>query len=142
MIAEFTGQYAFLSNFHPSKIITPDWWEWPTAEHLFQASKTHSTADRYWILASASPGGAKRAGRRVELRPDWEHVKKTMMLTAVLAKFQQNPDLAALLDATYGHDLVEGNTWGDRYWGQVNGQGANHLGRILMFVREILHDDT
>ena len=36
--------------------------------------------------------------------------------------------------------LEEGNTWGDKVWGTVNGVGANNLGRILMEVREILQE--
>ena len=32
--------------------------------------------------------------------------------------------------------LEEGNTWGDRIWGTVHGQGANLLGRILMETRD------
>jgi ribA/ribD-fused uncharacterized protein len=142
VIPEFTGQYAFLSNFYPSEIVTPDGWIWPTAEHLFQACKTWSPDDRRRVYAAASPGGAKRAGRRVALRPDWERVKKLIMLKTVLAKFEQNPELATLLDATYGEELVEGNDWNDMYWGQVDGQGANHLGQILMWVREVLRDDS
>jgi predicted NAD-dependent protein-ADP-ribosyltransferase YbiA (DUF1768 family) len=34
--------------------------------------------------------------------------------------------------------LIEGNTWGDKFWGQVKGEGANYLGRLLMKVREEL----
>ena len=34
--------------------------------------------------------------------------------------------------------LEEGNTWGDRIWGTVNGKGQNNLGKILMRVREEL----
>jgi hypothetical protein len=34
--------------------------------------------------------------------------------------------------------LIEGNTWGDTFWGVCNGVGENNLGKTLMNVREIL----
>lgn len=109
MIPEFTGDYWFLSNFYPCQIKDPSGLTWPSAEHLFQGCKTHSRRDREAIRTAVSPSDAKQLGRRVRLRPDWEQVKKSIMLKVVLAKFEQNPDLAVLLDATYGEELVEGN---------------------------------
>ena len=32
--------------------------------------------------------------------------------------------------------LIEGNTWGDTYWGVCDGVGENRLGKLLMEVRE------
>lgn len=29
----------------------------------------------------------------------------------------------------------EGNTWGDKFWGVCDGEGENHLGKLLMEVR-------
>ena len=86
------------------------------------------------------PGKSKGVGRRVPLRPDWEQVKVGIMEEIVRAKFTQNPELAARLMATGEKILVEGNTWGDTCWGVDlrTGQGENHLGRILMKVREEL----
>ena len=40
--------------------------------------------------------------------------------------------------ATGDAELVEGNTWNDTYWGVCNGVGHNHLGKILMQVRQEL----
>ena len=55
----------------------------------------------------------------------------------VRAKFGQNPVLADKLLATGDTLLIEGNTWGDKFWGVDTrvGQGENHLGKILMKVR-------
>ena len=80
-------------------------------------------------------------GRLVPLRPDWEAVKVGIMEEIVRAKFIQHPELAARLLATGDKVLVEGNHWGDTFWGvdTRTGQGHNHLGRILMKVREELH---
>ncbi len=47
----------------------------------------------------------------------------------------QNPELCRLLLSTGNRSLVEENTWGDTFWGTVNGYGENHLGRILIDIR-------
>jgi predicted NAD-dependent protein-ADP-ribosyltransferase YbiA (DUF1768 family) len=40
-----------------------------------------------------------------------------------------------------GHrDLFEANTWGDRFWGTVDGEGSNHLGRLLMKIRKEIRE--
>ena len=57
------------------------------------------------------------------------------------AKFTQNEDLKEKLLATGNDILEEGNTWGDRVWGTVNGVGENRLGKILMRVREELRNE-
>lgn len=56
-------------------------------------------------------------GSHVRLRPDWEHVKTGIMKEIVRAKFSQNQELAQRLMATGEKIIVEGNTWGDVYWG-------------------------
>lgn len=55
-----------------------------------------------------------------------------------MSKFLQNPDLRDALIATGDAVLEEGNSWGDIYWGKVNGRGTNMLGQILMDIREKL----
>ena len=141
MINQFEGNYAFLSNYYPSPFIH-DGIEYPTVEHFFQAAKTLDIQKRKAIAAAATPGQAKRMGRSVELRPDWESVKNYIMSLGLALKFQ-NPDLAAKLIDTWPKYLVEGTTWHDRYWGvctcdRCKGNGQNWLGRLLMDKREDL----
>lgn len=151
VISSFRGDYAFLSNFHPSKVRLAGV-EYPTVEHAFQASKCgpHSTITktiavglktelvllnaRQFIADLPSPGAAKRIGRHVRLRSDWESVKVDIMHDLLRQKFS-DPVLGAKLVRTGDAYLVEGNTWGDRFWGQVNGVGENYLGVLLMMVR-------
>ena len=83
-----------------------------------------------------NPTEAKNLGRTVNLRKDWENIKIGEMAKIIHEKFNQNPDLADKLLLTGDSYLEEGNTWGDRVWGTVNGKGANNLGRILMSERE------
>jgi len=86
-----------------------------------------------------SPGKAKRAGMKVALRPDWESIKNDIMLNLIREKFK-NPELKQKLIDTKDETLIEGNNWGDSYWGMIkeNGQdiGQNMLGKMLMQVRK------
>lgn len=136
MINEFRGPYYFLSNFYEAPV-TWNSITYRNNEAAFQSAKTNSIVVRE-TFATMDPSAAKREGRRVVLRPDWEEVKYQIMYEICLAKFTQNKELRERLLATGDEYLEEGNTWGDRIWGTVNGQGNNWLGKILMQVREEL----
>lgn len=137
MIGPFSGSYRFLSNFWPEAARGGF-----TNEHFFQAAKTLDPGERATVMATATAGQAKRAGRAVTLRSDWEQVKEDVMREHLRAKFYSDVELAQKLLATGAHELVEVNTWGDRYWGaeEVDGTfiGLNRLGKLLMEVREEL----
>ena len=137
-IDRFDGTtYDFLSNFHPSPIMyNGDMFA--TVEHFFQAHKTKNTEEFDRIRTAPSPGSAKRLGNNISLRSDWERIKNDIMYQGLLLKFTQHPDLANKLKATKGRELEEGNDWGDKYWGTVNGEGRNMLGILLMEVRSVL----
>lgn len=135
-IDSFRDDYFFLSNFFEAPV-TYDGITYRNNEAAFQAQKTLDPAARA-RFAEMDPTTAKHAGRRVSLRPDWEDVKVSIMREIVRAKFTQHEDLRAALLATGDAPLEEGNTWGDRTWGTVNGKGRNLLGQILMDIREEL----
>ena len=63
-----------------------------------------------------------------------------MMKEITTAKFKRNPDITQKLLSTNDEYLVEGNNWRARIWGQVDGQGQNLLGQILMETREFLKE--
>jgi ribA/ribD-fused uncharacterized protein len=131
-ISSFSGYHRFLSNFYRSPFIA-DGYTWETVEHFFQAMKTYDAAERAMIVRAPTPGDAKRLGRRVTLRPNWEEVKDTVMSVGLMYKFAEGSELAEQLIATHPHELIEGNRWGDRYWGQCPvGNGKNMLGILLM----------
>ena len=134
MINEFRGPYYFLSNFYEAPV-TWNSITYRNNEAAFQSAKTNNLAVRE-TFATMDPSTAKREGRRVTLRPDWEEVKYQIMYEICLAKFTQNKELRDRLLATGDEYLEEGNTWGDRIWGTVNGQGNNWLGKILMQLRD------
>lgn len=136
-ITSFSGAYRFLSNFFPSPVML-DGVVYPTVENAYQAAKTTDPLKRYGFQSYyTSPEQAKRLGRSLPLRDDWESVKFQIMADLVWCKFQDNELRRRLID-TAGHDLIEGNTWNDTIWGVCNGVGQNHLGRILMNVRDHL----
>ena len=136
-IAEFRGRYRFLSNFYPA-IVNLDSIPYPTVEHAFQAAKTIDVQHRERIRKCNKPGDAKRLGRRVPLRSDWEQVKLYVMLNLLRQKFSQTEFLKTQLLATGEAQLIEGNTWNDFFWGECMGTGENHLGKLLMRVRQEL----
>ena len=135
-INSFRGEYSFLSNFYEAPV-EYEGLTYRSSEAAYQAQKCADPKDRK-VFTAMNPAEAKKAGRTVTLRKDWEDVKISIMTGIVRAKFEQNPDLAERLIATKDAYLEEGNNWGDRVWGTVNGEGANNLGLILMDTRKFL----
>ena len=140
MIDRFAGEYAFLSNYSASPFRI-NYVLFPTMEHYFQANKADNQNDYLHIAYAPTPGEAKRLGRKIQLRSDWEEIKDEVMLTGLRKKFA-NPELRNLLLATGDEELIEGNYWGDTYWGVCNGVGQNKLGKLLMQVREEIKNDS
>lgn len=150
-ISRFRDRWYFLSNFFPAWVeiehpVSGSIDYAPTAEHAYQMAKTLNSAEKLAILHAPGPAEAKKKGRGVTLRDDWEDVKVTHMHAIVFRKFMDNPHLQTLLLKTGDELLIEGNTWHDNIWGdchcnrrsecQVAGQ--NLLGGILMQVRHSL----
>lgn len=106
--------------------------QYPTVEHAYQAQKTLNKTIRLAVARIGSAGAAKKFGRLIDLRPDWELVKVPIMRELIRLKFPVGGCLSEELLATYPCVLVEGNTWGDIFWGICEGRGTNHLGRLLM----------
>lgn len=132
-ISEFKGKYFFLSNFYKKPFIY-NGLLWPSAEHAFQAAKSINSKEIELIRTAENPSLAKRLGRRTRLRQDWEQVKDGLMEEILQAKFT-DAHLSNLLLSTSPCTLIEGNNWGDTYWG-VDGTGLNKLGILLMKIRD------
>jgi hypothetical protein len=113
-----------------------------TVEHAYQAAKTDIGGQKEKVRLSATPGQAKRIGLTVLLRDGWDDEKIEVMKTLLKIKFSI-PELRQKLMDTKDIDLVEGNTWGDFFWGvdSKSGQGENVLGMLLMLVRAELQKE-
>ena len=139
----FDGEYAFLSNFYEAPF-EKDGVVYPTNEHFFQAMKNLDPKERRAIAEAATSGIAKRMGRKVKLRPDWEYSKLTIMKEGLVLKFLTHPELAKKLIETGDAWLIEGNYWHDNTWGDCHCpqcliiDGKNWLGTLLMDLRREL----
>lgn len=143
-ISTFKGKYGFLSNFSTLEIpIQHNSISYPTVEHFYQAMKSLSILERMTISNLPHAGGAKKHGRNVHLRSDWEEVKVPVMRFGLLLKFAANHELKIQLLNTWESVLIEGNYWHDNIWGNcmcpkcVNIPGLNILGYLLMETREL-----
>jgi len=138
-IKYFRGEYDFLSNFY----VTPVG-DYPSSENNFQAMKSLDPKVRYAFMSpSMTPAMAKRLGRAIKVREDWEQIRDQVMLDIVRVKFR-NQQLRSMLLQTSTKYLFEGNNWHDVYWGVCDGhcrtphaepEGLNKLGKILEQVR-------
>ena len=108
MICSFRDEYFFLSNFYPVEIKL-DGIVYPNAETAFQAQKTLDVEERRKFSMLKNPVQAKRLGRKVKLRDDWEEVKLDIMTEIVSQKFLQHPHLIEMLLQTGDEELIEGN---------------------------------
>lgn len=146
VIDSFSDDYNFLSNFYPVKLLM-DGKIYPSLEHAFQAAKTRDRGWRAAIRKANSPNRAKRIGKWElpfsYLRKDWDSIKDQVMLQLLRQKFSRG-SLKEQLLATGSATLIEGNNWGDVYWGCVYQDdywlGHNNLGNLLMKVRSELSD--
>lgn len=139
-IDSFKGEFGFLSNFHPAPVRF-EGRSYETVEHAYQAAKTLNESSRELIANAGNPAKAKRLGRAVEMRPDWESLRLEVMLDLIRQKFS-NPFLREALLATGDAELIEGNHWNDTFWGVCRGVGENNLGKIIMKVRSELQSDA
>jgi len=131
-ITRFTEENSFLSNFYFCKI-EMEGIGYLSVENAYQAAKTLDVDERR-AMSLMSPGQSKRRGSKVALREDWESIKMGIMEDLIRQKFQ-NAELREKLLATGDAELIEGNNWCDRFWGMCDGEGENHLGKILMKIR-------
>ena len=135
----------FLSNFYPVTV-SFEGERYAAVEDAFQAAKTIDPKERMLIQLCQTPADARKCGRKVTLRPDWNAVKVNIMLDLLRQKFS-NPTLRELLLATGDAELVEGNQHHDNFWGNCTCkkcaeiEGNNQLGELLMQVRSELRKD-
>ncbi|QHJ75281.1 hypothetical protein DELTA_88 [Brevundimonas phage vB_BsubS-Delta] len=138
-VTSFSGPWRWLSNFYPC-VCVYEGDVYPSSEHAYQAAKFPKGHEaRKTIAAMPTPGGTKKFAKTFKhaQSKDFHERKQQVMLDVLRSKFLMNRDLQDKLLATCNPEveLIEGNTWGDCYWGVCGGHGENHLGKLLMRVR-------
>lgn len=123
-----------------------------TAEQFMMHEKARLFGDEETagqILRSDSPRQQKALGRKVRGFDEtvWRANREQIVFAGNQAKFEQNPELRALLLATRGTTLVEASPY-DRIWGiglaeddpralhRATWLGLNLLGEILTRLRD------
>lgn len=138
MITNFKN--TFLSNMY-SHPITFKGYTYSCAEAAFQAQKNLNMCH---LFQNVDGYVAKKLGKSILLRDDWGRVKVDIMYDIITEKFK-DIELRDKLLATGNEVLIEGNTWGDTFWGMVksgnNYSGSNVLGQILMEVRNDINEE-
>lgn len=135
IVDSFRGQYKVLSNFYTCNI---KYYElsYSSVENAYQASKTNLESIRRAFMY-IPPEEAKRLGRKINLRKDWEEIRLYVMADLLKIKFTQAPE-CNVLHSLQGYELIEGNHWHDNFWGNCTCpkceeiEGQNHLGKLLM----------
>jgi len=136
-IKSFSKEFDWLSNFYSVPIELDGMW-FDSVEAAFQAAKTLDKESRAIIQRAPTAGKAKRLGRSVVMRPDWNEIRLSVMESLLRQKFHAGGWLALKLVETGDAMLIEGNQWHDDFWGVCSSQGKNHLGLLLMKIRNDL----
>lgn len=141
VIRDFRGEHSFLSNFAECFI----WLRgvlYHSVEAAFQSEKNPSAEWKKFCSDNKrnSVAAIRAAGRMIKLRSDWHNVKDAVMEYCVKQKFKQEPFRSKLLDIPNDCFIVEGNTWGDTYWGaDLRMGGRNKLGNMIMQLKATMH---
>lgn len=135
-ITSFSREYDFLSNFKWCEV-EYDGMKFPSVEHAYQSAKTIK-ANRHLFLTGTA-GQAKKIGQDVPMVNNWQDIKVGVMISLLRQKFAPGSELARKLIMTMDAELVEGNWWGDTFWGVCRGKGQNVLGKLLMQIRTELN---
>lgn len=137
IITRFRGPFKFLSNLYPTPI-TYKGNTYCCLEAAYQAQKSLDPAIQERFANIRLPYKARGMGQRIKtIRPDWFDIRISIMEELLYIKFS-HPQLKEWLQCTGQSKIVECNTWGDTFWGIYNGVGENHLGTLLMKVRDTL----
>lgn len=142
MIKQFQEEYRWLSNMEPCNI-EMDGEIYPSVEHAYMSAKSVDPLWKDFCISTTSPYTVKEQSKFIALRPDWEYIKKSVMLYCLEQKYRQEPYMSKLI-ATGDEHIQEGNNWKDIFWGidLATGKGQNNLGIMIMNIRTELQNLT
>ena len=135
MIEEFQGEYRWLSNFYPVKIVI-DGVEYPSVEHAYCSCKSTDSKWKSICSNEKNPGKIKRKSKKIKVIDDWDDKKLSIMKKCLEQKFNQEPFKSMLIQT--GNEIIqEGNRWNDKFYGVClkTNKGKNKLGKLIMNIR-------
>ena len=143
-ITYFRREFKFLCNFYKTECIYDDI-KFDYTENAYQTAKIKNKEDRLKYQHSL-PYNCKKIGNKIKIDIDeWNKNKVEIMSKCIKSKFDLNNLIMIKLLMTYGIELIEGNTWNDKFWGKEKldkkiidgklGEGENMMGKILMNYR-------
>jgi predicted NAD-dependent protein-ADP-ribosyltransferase YbiA (DUF1768 family) len=152
MITSFKGKYEFLDPAYYS-LTQFDGVLYNSAEAAFLASQYDDPYFRSMFQDAALPiWRARDLAKRLQKRRDWiPELALQLMRQITFDKFTRSPNFRSLLLATCHEEIIAENNWHENFWGVCvcnlrpgkYGQkvacrrpGSNHLGKILMSVRD------
>lgn len=132
-IESFSGEYRWLSNFAPAQV-SIDGKTYPSVENAYQACKflDETARERFVNISAHEAKSLGKSDELGELRPGWDTMKAEIMRYLITQKFTDSNEYGKKLIETGMAEIIEGNTWGDVYWGVCRGRGHNVLGKLLM----------
>ncbi|PFH36870.1 FHA domain-containing protein [Besnoitia besnoiti] len=137
-IDSFTGEYKFLSLDYPCLVFFQGRF-FPSARHALLASRYPKAVDELSNVEDIKT--LKKVAKEKEEDPDWQRLRLKWLEHIQRDKFRRHADLREKLRNTGGRELVWLNN-GDSFFGQIGNRGQNHLGRILMEIRNNINEDT
>lgn len=140
MVLEFRNEYYFLSNMYECEVVYKGI-KFRSSESLFQACKACNNED-FMKFINLNGYEAKKLGRSIKLRKDWNDIRINVMYEILKLKFN-NKELRNKLLETGNEELIEGNYWNDKFWGisLKDYKGDNNLGKLLMRIRKEIREE-
>jgi hypothetical protein len=132
---EFKDEYWFLNNMCETPITYKDL-TYRNVEAAFQAQKCPDRAEEFVNLKGFE---ARKLGRKIKPRKDWNDVKESIMLELLEIKFSRRKYKKKLL-RTEDEEIIYDNNWKDTFWGRYDGEGENVLGKLIMSIRDELQN--
>ena len=140
MINQFRGDFYFLSNMYECDIEFNKN-KFKSIEHAYIYHKYDNIEIKKLALSDIDGKVLKIESKRFKKVKGWDDIKLKLMYELLKVKFNKTP-FKEMLISTNDCNIVEGNSWNDTFWGvditQTPNIGENHLGRLIMKVRDEL----
>lgn len=137
------GELGYLANYSSHGFYKNDIY-YKTVEHYYQSEKFDDIEIKNRIINCDTPKEASNIGRDRSLKriDNFKEIKNSVMYDGLYLKFSQNKDIRSKLIET-GDKLIREMTVKESYWGVgPNLDGDNHIGHLLMKVREQVKNDV